>query len=764
MDGSEDTAERGALGLPTRFREQKVLGAGAQGRVVRAHDRELDRAVVVKVQTVSALGGGEESTQRFLAEARILASLRHPRILPLLDHGLEEGLAYHVFPESRGESLEAALEHRGGRLPARELVPVLRDLAEALAYLHGAGLVHRDVKPGNVLIEEGGRPVLIDFGLARVLEETAGLTATGVVVGTPAYLSPGVLTTGTHAPPDDVYALGVVAFQCLAGRRPFEAPTLPAMLEQLLHEPPPDLRQLAPAAPADLCALVATMLEKRGEERPTAAEVAADLAGGSRGPPAKAGPSAVPATSPAGPSRSMSEGGSWARPAALVATTLLAAALGVGWLRSRPVSEGWVSGPSRAPRVPDALPEALRARVSRDRSRLLDDPSAWMAKGAFLTFRTKELFRLHPGLAEVLRWNRDRASLRDLPEEDRAFLRQVDSDLAAVGFPRLFRPHLERPTVSAAALSPEELARLEEETELEGLVSPGSPSARQALRLFLATLDEVRLRGKAALEGAKGAPRPQLESIGLGRDGTGPMALKNHLIRLTKYEGATESARAGVLGWFQEALRLYRAAFDAVGRALAEDPLQARTISVFLFHAEEELKILHLAAFADLDPSLVLGVLPREPIGLGLQGWFTATTQLVRELCLQDLDRDPEVFFGWLEAGEAPAGAPTPLELSRRFMALRARLEGVRALWSAERYVDLVHEVFPRLQTAPPGLRARLCASIMEGLRRSDPDRRLDVAPEVLRGLLARPPDGRSTAKGLEEARRMLQLRLEGGP
>jgi serine/threonine protein kinase len=768
----DDTYTGEAPGLPARFQELKVLGAGAQGRVVCARDRELKRLVVVKVQTLHAMGKGEEASQRFLSEARILAGLRHPRILPLLDHGLEGGIAYHVFPAETGESLDQVLKARGDRLPVAEVGPLLRDLAEALAYLHEAGLVHRDVKPANVLIVEDGRPVLIDFGLARVLEETQGITKTGVVVGTPAFLSPDALTSGTHAPPSDVYALGVLAFECLSGRRPFVGRSLPELLHKHLHEPPPDVRKLASGVSEALARLVGDMLAKKASSRPSAAEVSARLAEveAEVGPsPARQRPLlASSRPGPAGPLETPQRSRRSPVGLAVPLVVLFAASVAVGrWTADTPPPSA--PRPGEADETPRGIPQDLRDQVSEDMLLLEEGRETWMRDGAFDTFRWGELLALHPGLLGLLRWNRDNVPASRLDEDDHAFLRQLDSDLQALGYPRPFQPFLASPEVSAEAFTAQETKRLAAILPLREGDLPESQAGRQALRLLLGSMDEVIARSRAGVEGAVDSPRLRgAHILGAGRREESPHPELAWVMRMIKHVGGSEQGRAELLTWFSKALRDYRAALALAGRALEEDPASVRAFTVLLLKRPKSVLVLHLASFADLDPSLVLGAVPREPIGFGLQGTLATASQIARKPLYQEKDRDPRGYLRWLRLAEEPVGSPSRLEEERALRVIGLRLEGHRVLDSPTRYQEAVNEVFPRIAAASPEIREVLCGSLALGIHRAERGNELDISRgndlevprDVVQSILDNLGPQAMAEVGMSEAREYLRERL----
>ena len=231
--------------LRGQYRLVRLLGRGGMGAVYLARDLTLDREVAIKVVKTDA--HGQEIHDRLRREARTAAKLSHPNIVPLHAFGEVEGMPYFVMGYVRGESLAARLR-RDGRLPEEEARRILSDLADALDHAHRQGVVHRDVKPDNVLLDdESGRALLTDFGVAKALGRGETMTAAGGVVGTPHFMSPEQAAGRTDVDGrSDVYSLGVMAYAMLAGRLPFEGKTHAEVLTKHLTQEPPPLRPLAP--------------------------------------------------------------------------------------------------------------------------------------------------------------------------------------------------------------------------------------------------------------------------------------------------------------------------------------------------------------------------------------------------------------------------------------------------------------------------------------------------------------------------------------
>jgi eukaryotic-like serine/threonine-protein kinase len=249
-----------------RYRLESLLGRGGTAEVWRATDEALQRSVALKLVTVS---GGEDA-HRVGDEARLLAKLSHPGLVPVYDAGTDDaGRPWVVMELVDGETLADTI--RRGVLPAERTAEIGARLADALAYVHGQGLVHRDVKPGNVLLGGDGRVRLTDFGIARLVD-AARVTATGLTVGTAAYLSPEQVTAEPVGPPADVYALGLVLLECLTGKREYPGSAVEGALARLSRQP-----EIPSTLGHGWSGLLAAMTDRDAARRPTAERVATDL-------------------------------------------------------------------------------------------------------------------------------------------------------------------------------------------------------------------------------------------------------------------------------------------------------------------------------------------------------------------------------------------------------------------------------------------------------------------------------------------------------
>ena len=243
-------------------------------RVFLAHERALGRKVVVKVLLPEL--AAEVNVERFRREIQLAAQLQHPHIVPLLSAGEAEGLPYFIMPFVNGESLRTRIS-RQGEFPVSETLRILRDLVSALGYAHSHGVVHRDVKPENVLLS-GGVAVVTDFGVAKAVSVSAdaagasGLTSLGVALGTPTYMAPEQATASPHTDHRaDIYSLGVVAYEMLTGYPPFTGRSPQALLAAHVVEEPEAVERRRPSVPPMLATLIKACLAKRPAERPQSA-------------------------------------------------------------------------------------------------------------------------------------------------------------------------------------------------------------------------------------------------------------------------------------------------------------------------------------------------------------------------------------------------------------------------------------------------------------------------------------------------------------
>jgi serine/threonine-protein kinase len=322
--------------LAARYTIDRALGRGGMGTVVLARDLVLDRLVAIKVIDPE-LAATAALRQRFLDEARTVARLRHPNIVTVFDAGVAEGLLWFAMEYIDGESLRDRLD-RVGALAEGEAVAIVREVAAALSAAHAQGIVHRDVKPENILLDRAtGRPHLTDFGIARALaggDDDGRRTGTGFVLGSPRYMSP-EQASGDRALDgrSDVYSLGLVAYEALAGAAAFEATSPQALLVKQITERPAPLASRAPGVAPAVAAAVERALEKEPAARFADATAFADALGGGSppAPPRPPLPASAARAASARPGASPERG----RGRAVLVVGGLALLGGLGWFASR---------------------------------------------------------------------------------------------------------------------------------------------------------------------------------------------------------------------------------------------------------------------------------------------------------------------------------------------------------------------------------------------------------------------------------------------
>ena len=270
--------DRLASALAARYELQRELTGGGMSRVFVANEVALGRAVVVKVLPPDLAAG--VNAERFRREIQLAAQLQHPHIVPLLSAGLHEDLLYYTMPFIEGESLRNRIE-RDGALPVRDVVRILHDVVEALAYAHERGVIHRDIKPGNILTL-GPHALVTDFGVAKALSAAlphSGTTSAGMVVGSPAYMAPEQLAGDPSADHRvDLYAAGLLAYELLSGSSPFTGSTPQETMAAQLTRTPEPLHKVRDDVPPDLSAVIERALQKAPERRHASArDMLADL-------------------------------------------------------------------------------------------------------------------------------------------------------------------------------------------------------------------------------------------------------------------------------------------------------------------------------------------------------------------------------------------------------------------------------------------------------------------------------------------------------
>ena len=282
--GAEQTAGRSgewrqveALRLATagHYDIRGELGRGGMATVYLAHDLALDRKVAIKVMAPALAAG--DGIERFKREARTAASLSHPNIIPVYGVYHTEALLYFVMKYVEGRPLDGIIRELGA-LPIPMVQAILGQVASAFGYAHRHGVIHRDIKPANILIDDEGWAVVTDFGIAKV-SDSKGLTMTGLSVGTPTYMSPEQVAGDEVSPASDQYALGILAYEMLTGKPPFQGQNAMAMMYAHVHQAPASLEQTRPDCPAPLRDAVMRMLDKEPANRWPTVEDAIDAIG-----------------------------------------------------------------------------------------------------------------------------------------------------------------------------------------------------------------------------------------------------------------------------------------------------------------------------------------------------------------------------------------------------------------------------------------------------------------------------------------------------
>ena len=262
-----------AAALAEKYAVERELGAGGMATVFLARDIRHDREVAIKVlhPDLGASIGGE----RFEREIRVAGRLQHPHILGMYDSGSADGLLYYVMPFVKGESLRDRID-REGQLPLDDALQITLEVADALGHAHEQGIIHRDIKPENILLQ-GGHAMVADFGIARAAEEGQKLTQTGMSIGTPAYMAPEQGMGEKVGPTADIYALGCVLFEMLAGEPPFSGKTSSAILAKHVMEQVPSLRIIRQSVPEEIELAIFAALGKSPADRPQSCAAFAEM-------------------------------------------------------------------------------------------------------------------------------------------------------------------------------------------------------------------------------------------------------------------------------------------------------------------------------------------------------------------------------------------------------------------------------------------------------------------------------------------------------
>ena len=346
-----------------RYAVERTLGHGGMAVVYLARDAELGRLVAVKV-LADHVAGDESFRARFLREARLAARLSHPNVVQVYDAGEEDGVPFIVMEYIPGATLADLLAARG-KLPAPEAAEIARQAALGLEHAHAAGLVHRDVKPQNLLVRTDGVVKIADFGIARAAESSR-LTQLGTILGTAAYLSPEQALGGSVGPAADVYSLGAVLYEALTGRPPFAFGSLAELAEKQRSGEIVPVRDLEPSVPDELEAIVMQCLARDPGFRPASAGEVADALGRERPTAELPAVATVPTVVlPPRVSRTLPGAGAWTWIGLAAVLGALALALGLARLGGRGGSGGATSTattPARVRPIPQGVTPANEAR------------------------------------------------------------------------------------------------------------------------------------------------------------------------------------------------------------------------------------------------------------------------------------------------------------------------------------------------------------------------------------------------------------------
>jgi eukaryotic-like serine/threonine-protein kinase len=243
---------------------KSIIGEGGMSAVYRAYQEELDRNVAIKVLS-DKLSADPNYIKRFQQEARTAASLEHVHIVPVYDYGVYEGMSYVVM-RLLGDNLSQRL-HGSQPISMNDVIPMVEQIARALDYAHSRGIVHRDVKPSNIMFDDSGTAYLVDFGIAKAMQGDSGLTMENMVMGTPPYMSPEQWRDEGVGAASDQYAFAVVVFQVLTGRLPFQAETAPQWMYKHINEKPPLATEFNPSLSPAVAEVLNRALHKDAKRR-----------------------------------------------------------------------------------------------------------------------------------------------------------------------------------------------------------------------------------------------------------------------------------------------------------------------------------------------------------------------------------------------------------------------------------------------------------------------------------------------------------------
>jgi serine/threonine-protein kinase len=592
-----------------RFQVLGLLGRGGMGVVVRARDVELDRQVVLKTVR-PGLRDNEHLVERFRREARTLSRMNHPRVLGLLDFGAEDGVLYTVHPYLEGQDLRERVAER--RPTVAEVRGWLGDALDGLEHAHEAGVLHRDLKPGNIFVAADGRAVLIDFGLARG-EGGSSLTATDSLLGTPAYMDPATIHGDSWSPATDLYALGATTYEVLTGENPFLGEDIGETLENHLSVVPPEPREVRPDVDEDLSSLVMAMLEKDPRNRPASAALARRRLGAAaqqEGTRELGGTQVVAAKAPAppAPSESHDPPPRSSRRRGLALGGALALGAGIVLLTGGPARQPTPAPPaSRAP-APAALPAELAGLVEATRvdlNALFDARAAGEVWGDPATWRERE--GALQGSLRLVAWVERGGEPHELPREFRQELRVLDADSRGLGGQPIFG--------AVARVSPEELRVRCEDIAAENGSNPvfcGAPRDTPTWwGAAVNALDRAASRYHAymAVRGSPPSLAPYLTTIDTRR-----LVSRVPDFRFEEAYVHSPEGRAALASWISEGVEAYEDFLFTLGLAIRREevPPEAAVLACHLIH---EIRWMLFSHLAQVPAAQLLAGKARSPLG-----------------------------------------------------------------------------------------------------------------------------------------------------
>lgn len=622
--------------LLERYRPGPRLGAGASGVVMRATDLRSHREVVLKV--FRPLQHHPSHRERFRREASVLEGLRHPALVEVLEYGELGGALFSVYPYVPGQTLLEELEAEG-RLSAPVVYALLEDVLGGLEVVHGGGLVHRDLKPANLLRPVGGGTRILDFGLVRDQAATMGLTGTDEFLGTPAYTSPGQVTGDEPDPRDDLYALGVIAYEALVGRNPFLGADLGVTLHRHLSLEPSPPHRARPEVPRELSNLVLDLLEKdRGDRPADAGEAQRRLAEAraveNAAPPSlarSAGTERLPpqATAPVSPA---ADGGAVAPAPPSVATPggrgnlgwilggVLAGLAGLaGFLATSGTGPAELL-PTTATKPPIAVASPFPPDYPNRLREELESAKAWFRRSDGEVLRgdmapegpatllldgdplwSQEVLDALPELSRFGVWLQGGGRPEALSGGLRAALGEVDHRYRAEGVVTLLGPALRTRATSPPTLDPDSVAALREAAGFDSPARFGGwfATAMREVVAARAAHDKAKQRYKATPELLRTAVRLPGSVVDFRR--------------AVSEMGGTASTRKAVASFMAEVVPPLRSALVAAGRSLEEEPETRDLLAVTLVFLVQDLYGVLFGPLVSLRPEELLGRQPENP-------------------------------------------------------------------------------------------------------------------------------------------------------